>query len=81
MVFKYRSQMFDSKENFKGNSSSRVEKLLCDSCETEQDDYTHVLWCNSYKELRKEKDLNNDNHLATYLHKVLSIRNKLKLRM
>ena len=81
MVFKYRSQMFDSKENFKGNSASRVEKLLCDSCETEQDDYTHVLYCNSYKELRKEKDLNNDNHLATYLHKVLSIRNKLKLRM
>ena len=79
ILFKHICNMYDSKLNFKGNQKYKEEKYKCDSCETEDDDNLHVLYCNSYKELRKEKDLSNNKDLAEYLQKVLQIRTNLRL--
>ena len=78
-IFKFRVDMFQAKLNFKNNPQYREEKFLCDSCESEVDNNTHVLHCYSYAELREGKDLNNDVHLAQYLQKVVDIRTKLRL--
>ena len=79
VVFRHRCEMFDSKLNLKNNYKYKEENYLCDSCESKQDDNLHVLYCDSYKELRVGKDLNNNKDLGTYLLKVLNIRTKLKL--
>ena len=50
-----------------------------DSCMSEVDENTHVLYCPSYAELRENKNMNDDNHLAQYLQKVLEIRMKLRI--
>ena len=78
-LFKHRSDMYDSKLNFKGNQKYKAENFKCDSCETEDDDNLHVLYCSSYKELREDKDLANNKDLAEYLQKVLNIRTNLRL--
>ena len=41
---------------------------------------SHVLWCPSYVELRKDKDMNDDLDLARYLHDVMMIRSKLNIQ-
>ena len=78
-LFKYRCDMFDAKMNFKSNKEYIKENYMCDSCESAQEDNLHVLHCESYKDLRKEKDLNNNKDLCIYLQKVLHIRTKLRL--
>ena len=78
-LFRFRVDLFEAKLNFKNNPQYRAEKYLCDSCESEIDQNTHVLFCSSYSALREGKDLNNDAHLAQYLQSVLEIRTKLRL--
>ena len=78
-LFRFRMELFDAKLNFKGNPEYKREKYLCDSCETEQDENTHVLFCRSYHSLREGKDLNSDSDLCDYLHRVLIIRSELRL--
>ena len=53
LIFKHRCDMFDSKMNYKNNQTYKAENYLCDSCESKQDDNLHVLYCESYKELRE----------------------------
>ena len=79
MLFKFRVELFEAKRNFGNNQKCKNERFLCDSCENEVDENTHVLFCPSYSTLREGKDLNNDTDLANYLYKVLSIRMKLRL--
>ena len=78
-LFRFRTELFEAKENFKNKLEYKKEKYLCDSCEKETDENTHVLFCESYRELREGKSLNNDEHLCKYLQKVLEIRTKLRL--
>ena len=78
-IFRFRVEMFEAKINFKQKSEYKKEKYLCDSCESEIDENTHVLFCPSYSDLREEKNLQNDAHVAEYLQKVLEIRTKLRL--
>ena len=77
ILFRHRSEMYESKGNYK--QRYKDTNLLCDSCESEVDDYLHVLYCSSYKELRDGKSLKNDTDLAIYLKKVLRIRTNLSL--
>ena len=65
--------------NFKNNPEYKKEHYLCDSCMSQIDENTHVLYCPSYSMLRENKNLNDDTHLAQYLQKVLDIRMKLRL--
>ena len=77
ILFRHRSEMYESKGNYK--QRYKDTNLLCDSCESEVDDYLHVLYCSSYKELRDGKSLKNDTDLAIYLKKVLRITTNLSL--
>ena len=76
-IFRFRVDLFESKMNFK--NKFKQESLLCDSCESESDEATHVLFCPSYAPLRENKCLNNDTDLANYLQAVLEIRTNLRL--
>ena len=78
-IFRFRADLFEAKMNFKHKPEYIKEKFLCDSCMSEIDENTHVLYCPAYSNLRENKNLNNDSHLAQYLQKVLEIRTKLRL--
>ena len=52
----------------------------CDSCQRNIDSMNHVLWCPSYSELRKDKNIEDDKDLAKYLHDVMMIRSKLNIQ-
>ena len=79
ILFKHRSNMYKSKLNFKNDPTFRMEGYLCNSCMSKEDDNLHVLFCDSYRDLRQGKSLSNDKDLATYLLQVLNIREKLSL--
>ena len=79
IIFRFRAELIEAKMNFKSKQEYRREGYLCDSCETEIDENTHVLFCPAFKELREGKDVNNDRELAEYLKEVLSIRMQLRL--
>ena len=69
--FKMRTLMFDIKYNYSYDPNYSRETCI----ETQ----SHILWCPSYGELRKDKDLNNDKDLIGYLKGVISVREKLNL--
>ena len=71
--------MIEAKLNFKNKREYIEEKFLCDSCMTEQDENTHLLFCPAYKSLRENKDFNDDQTLAKYIQQVLNIRMNLRL--
>ena len=79
LLFRFRTDMYESKQNFKHKPEYIAEKFMCDSCQKEVDHNTHVLFCNSYSALRENKDINCDLDLAKYLQKVMDIRTKLRL--
>ena len=76
-LFRFRVDLLDAKMNFKGKYKN--DSYLCDSCESESDLNTHVLFCPAYISLRQNKSLNCDRHLAIYLQQVLEIRTNLRL--
>ena len=78
-LFRFRVDLFEAKKNFKNKKEYKDENYLCDSCESEVDENTHVLYCVAYKDLREGKSMNNDEELCQYLQKVLEIRARLRL--
>ena len=56
------------------------DSWLCDSCQTSIDSMNHVMWCPSYRELRVDRNMDDDNDVARYLHDVMVIRSKLDLQ-
>ena len=78
-IFRFRMELFEAKLNFKNKHEYKSEMYLCDSCESETDENTHVLFCQAYKSLREGKDLNSDTDLSDYLRNVLQIRSELRL--
>ena len=77
VLFRFRAELYESKMNFK--QKYRNEGYMCDSCESESDVSTHVLFCPAYAEIRKNKSLNSDSDLCEYLNRVLEIRTELRL--
>ena len=74
-LFRFRTDLYEAKLNFKNKYKN--ENYLCDSCESESEDSTHILNCPAYAHLRVNKSLNSDKDLAKYLQKVLEIRTEL----
>ena len=80
IIFKKRvSMMQHVKMNYMSDLNYVKTMWLCDSCGTCMDSMNHVLWCQSYAELRIGRDLKNDHDLASYLHDVFKIRSKLDI--
>ena len=79
-IFRFRVELFEAKLNFRNKQEYKSQgNYLCDSCESESDNNTHVLFCPSYAPIRENKNLNCDTDLANYLQKVLEIRTNLRL--
>ena len=48
-LFRFRVELFDAKGNFKNKKEVKEKgSLLCESCEKEVDENTHVLYCIAY---------------------------------
>ena len=47
---------------------------------TESVNSYYILWCPAYAKLREGKSMDRDQDVLDYFHKVMVIRNKLKLR-
>ena len=79
-IFKMRSSMMmNVKMNYMSDAKNVASMWLCSSCQTSIDSMGHVLWCPSYQHLRADKDMKDDKDLASYLHSVILIRDKLDI--
>ena len=78
--FKMRSKMYDVKFNYKSDPKYSSKLWPCDSCQTgEIESQDHVLYCDAYVDLRKDKDISNNSDLIKYMRDVLTVRDKLQL--
>ena len=68
------------KMNYMSEFKYVKELWQCDSCQRNIDSMNHVLWCPSYRELRENRNLDDDKDLARYLHDVMAIRSKLNIQ-
>ena len=79
-IFKFRCKMTQYvKRNFSNDKLYRQSLWQCSSCKTCIDTQSHMLWCESYKELRQNLKLDNNKDLANYIAKVLKIREKIDI--
>ena len=79
-LFRFRTELYEAKMNFKNKPEYKAENYMCDSCESEIDHNSHVLFCHAYSELRQGKNLNHTPDICEYLQKVLDIRTNLRLQ-
>ena len=80
-IFKKRASMTRHvKMNYMSEAQYVKDIWMCDSCLTQIDSMHHVLWCPSYRELRIDKNMDDDRDVARYLHDVMEIRSKLEIR-
>ena len=68
------------KMNYMSDFKYVKELWQCDSCQRNIDSMNHVMWCPSYRELRENRNLDDDKDLARYLHDVMAIRSKLNIQ-
>jgi hypothetical protein len=68
------------KLNYKHNTQYVKDLWQCDSCQSTIDSMKHMLWRPSYSKHRKDRNLDENQDLAKYLHEVRAIRSKLKLQ-
>ena len=79
-IFKQRAKMTQYvKWNFKNDPKYLHDLWKCTSCQSSIDTQSHILWCESYKKLREEKDLSSNKDLAQYIQEVLRIRSELNI--
>ena len=76
-MFRFRTGMYQCKMNFRNVQAFKEDMWRCDSCQSQIDTQSHVLFCPAYQQLRAGKDIQNDEDLTKYLVKVLKIREKL----
>ena len=77
--FKMRTEMLNFKFNYKSDPKNSACLWKCDSCQSAIETQDHILWCPAYSELRKDKDLKNDEDVIEYFKTVMKIRDKLKI--
>ena len=80
MKFKLKTQMYEAKFNYKNDPKNKKELWKCHSCQSgEIESQSHILYCEAYKELRQNRDINNDKDLIEYMRGVLTVREKLQI--
>ena len=78
--FALRSKMYDVSFNYRNDPKHSAECWRCASCMSGSiQPQSHILYCDAFRELRKDKDLNSDIDLVSYMKSVLIIREKLDL--
>ena len=78
-IFKYRSSMYDVQWDYRSNPKYSSDLWKCSSCASAIETQQHVLFCPAYSSLREGRDITSDQDLATYLQKVLVVRENLKI--
>ena len=76
-MFRFRTKMFPCKMNFSSSGRFKAEIWMCDSCQSQIDSQSHVLFCPAYTKFREGKNLGNDKDIAQYLVKVMAVREKM----
>ena len=72
--FALRSEMYDVSFNYRSDPKNSADLWKCDSCMSGHiQTQSHILFCEAFADLRKDKDLVN------YMKNVLIIREKLDL--
>ena len=77
ILFRYRVELYEAKLNYENKYKS--EGYLCDSCESESETNSHILFCPAYAKIRENMSLQSDSHMCEYLKQVLEIRTALRL--
>ena len=77
ILFRYRVELYEAKLNFK--NKYKTEGYQCDSCESESESNSHILYCPAYAKIRENMSLQSDSNLCEYLKQVLEIRTSLRL--
>ena len=67
------------KRNYPNEPKYRQDLWKCISCQSNIDTQSQMLWCEAYKNLRKDRDIDNDKDLANFILEVLEIRRKLDI--
>ena len=77
-IFKFRSKMTQYvKRNYSNDKLYRQSLWQCVSCKKCIDTQSHIMWCESYKDLREHSNFNDNKDLAAYISKILKIREKI----
>ena len=77
-IFKFRAKMTQYvKRNYANDKLYRQSLWQCISCKNAIDTQSHVMWCEAYRELRKNVNLDDNKDLAKYIGDVLKLREKL----
>ena len=80
-LFKHRCKVSQYvKMNFRNDKIFAKKLWKCDHC-SKMDTESHLLWCDSYKKLRENKDLNQNKDLCKYLQDILQLRTKMEDEM
>ena len=75
-LFKHRCKATQYvKMNFRNDKNFAKKLWKCDHCQN-IDTESHLLWCQYYKKLREDKDLNQNKDLCKYLSDILALRTK-----
>ena len=78
--FALRSEMYDVSFNYRSDPKNSADLWKCDSCMSGHiQTQSHILFCEAFADLRKDKDLKSDKDLVNYMKNVLIIREKLDL--
>ena len=78
--FSLRSLMYDVSFNYRSDLKNSADLWRCDSCMSGHiQTQSHILFCEAFADLRKDRDLNSDRDLVNYMKSVLIIREKLDL--
>ena len=65
------------KRNFSNDKIFRQSLWQCISCRECIDTQSHMMWCVSYSQFRKNLNLNDNKDLATYIAQVLEVREEM----
>ena len=78
--FALRSKMYDVSFNYRSDPKNSADCWRCDSCMSGHiQTQSHILYCEAFADLRKDKNLNSDKDLVSYMKSVLIIREKIDL--
>ena len=81
MMFRVRARMVKCKMNFSSDKGNSGSLWRCESCMSNIDTQSHVLWCPAYAQFREGKSLSSSQDLVEYFRKVLAVRDRLNLEM
>ena len=74
--FKIKTKMIKNvKLNYKNDPKNVKALWKCSECAL-IDSQEHLLWCDGFEMLRKNKDLTRDNDLTSYFQQIMKIRDK-----